>query len=275
MQIGALSWSTNNIGDDIQTVAVMQHLPPVDVFIDRDQLNTFSGPETLLVMNGWFLTRLENWPPSKSIKPIFFGFHVQTEAKPVIARHVDYLKEHAPIGCRDRGTTEFIRSLGVEAYFSYCATLTFDAPADRSADSIYFVEANSRRFIGLEKNLSGLTVRNVSHRFVAVPLKTRLTYARELVETYGRTAGYVITSRIHCAMPCVAMGIPTFFVGPRNYRTAIINDIGVPRPRSPGLVERLLPKGNPTLPPATDVSEIKRRARDDLRARIAAALAGG
>ena len=30
MKIGALSWNGNNIGDDIQSVAVMQHLPSVD-----------------------------------------------------------------------------------------------------------------------------------------------------------------------------------------------------------------------------------------------------
>lgn len=41
MKIGALSWNGNNIGDDIQSVAVMQHLPPVDVFLNRDHLNSY------------------------------------------------------------------------------------------------------------------------------------------------------------------------------------------------------------------------------------------
>lgn len=69
MKIGALSWNSNNIGDDIQSIAVMQHLPPVDVFLNRDHLNSYDGPKTLLVTNGWFLAEIENWPPSPSIKP--------------------------------------------------------------------------------------------------------------------------------------------------------------------------------------------------------------
>ena len=59
MKIGALAWSGNNIGDDIQTIAVMQHLPPVDIFVNRDQLHTDDGPELRLVTNGWFLAEPE------------------------------------------------------------------------------------------------------------------------------------------------------------------------------------------------------------------------
>lgn len=35
---------------------------------------------------------------------------------------------------------------------------------------------------------------------------------RELLRTYRETAKLIITPRIHCAMPCLAMGIPVVFL---------------------------------------------------------------
>ncbi len=270
MKIGALCWSGNNIGDDIQSVAVMQHLPAIDVFINRDRLDTYDGPETLLVLNGWFLDEVGNWPPSERIKPVFFGFHVQKRARESVARHADYLKRHEPIGCRDPGTTEFVRSLGVEAYLSYCATLTFNAPPDRDPDSVYFVEADSGRFRDLKS--SGLKVKNVSHRFIDVRQDIRMPYAEGIIRTYGRSARYVITSRIHCAMPCVAMGIPTAFVGPDNYRTRIIDEVGIPRLSTPTFWSKIGGKRRESLPQAIDISDLKSRITRDLKSRIENAL---
>ncbi|MBC7151462.1 MAG: polysaccharide pyruvyl transferase family protein [Alphaproteobacteria bacterium] len=272
MKIGALSWNGNNIGDDIQSVAVMQHLPPVDVFLNRDHLNSYDGPETLLVTNGWFLSKLDNWPPSPSIKPIFFGFHVQKHAKPTIARHVDYLKKHQPIGCRDQGTVDFIRSLGVEAYLSLCNTLTFNAPADRDPDSIYLVEAN-RDQLSPKLFKKGLTVKTVSHRFIDVSAETRLQYAKEIVETYGKKAALVVTTRIHCAMPCIAMGVPVIFVGPKSYRTQIVEEVGLQRHNTWHPLKHPFTRRIEAWPQPLDIAETKKRVTADIKSRIAAALA--
>ena len=273
MNILALNWLGNNIGDDVQTVAVMQHLPRVDGFINRDHLNSYDGPAALLVTNGWFLDKLDNWPPSPSIKPLFFGFHVQEHAKATIARHADYLKKHQPIGCRDRSTMEFIRSLGVEAYLSLCSTLTFEAPADRKPEALYLVEADATNLAPKFRKSHGLKVKRVSHRFVDVSAETRLQYAREIVETYGRKAGLVITKRIHCAMPCVAMGIPTIFIGPKTYRTEIVEEIGLKRREDWNPIRRPFEGRIDRIPEPLDIGEIKARIRSDLRNRIQAALA--
>lgn len=272
MKIAALKWEGNNIGDDIQSVAVMQHLPPVDVFLNRDHLKNYDGPETLLVTNGWFLSKMENWPPSPPIRPTFFGFHVQKHAKPTIARHVDYLKKHEPIGCRDQGTVDFIRSLGVNAYLSLCSTLTFDAPADRAPDSVYMVEVEDR-YLSPKIFRKGLTVKHVSHRFIDVSAETRLQYAREVVQTYGKKAALVVTSRIHCAMPYVAMGIPTVFIGPKSYRTEIIEEIGLTRHGRQHWFRRPFVAKMDEWPEPIDIAATKSRIKSDLKARIAAALA--
>ena len=275
MKIAALAWTGDNIGDDIQSVAVMQHLPPVDLFLPRDHLNRYEGEKALLVMNGWFLSEVRNWPPSDRIVPVFFGFHVQKRARKIVADHADYLRRHAPIGCRDKATAEFVRSLGVEAYFSYCATLTFDAPPDRAPDSIFLVEPERQHRLGRLVNPGGLPVHNVSHRLVPVPTELRIAFAREMVRTYGRTASHVVTSRIHCAMPCVAMGIPTLFTGPVSRRTSIVDEVGIPRAPVPGLRERILGVRPLALPEPLDITPLKQRIARDLKDRIARALAGG
>lgn len=273
MKILALNWLGNNIGDDIQTVAVMQHLPHVDGFINRDHLNSYDGPEALLVTNGWFLSELSNWPPSPAIKPLFFGFHVQKHAKATIARHADYLKKHEPIGCRDTGTMEFVRSLGVDAYLSLCSTLTFDAPATRAADSLYLVEASLDDLTPGFRKSHGLKVKEASHRFIDVSAETRLQYAREIVQTYGNKAAMVVTTRIHCAMPCVAMGIPTIYIGPKSYRTEILDDVGLGRRDRRHPFKRPFAPKIDGIPPVLDFAEKKAGIKADLRSRIAAALA--
>lgn len=49
-----------------------------------------------------------------------------------------------------------------------------------------------------------------------------------LLDFYKKNAGAIVTSRIHCAMPCFAMGIPVVYCGVQEYRTQVINEIGVP-----------------------------------------------
>lgn len=272
MNILALNWLSNNIGDDVQTVAVMQHLPRVDAFIDRDHLSQYDGPQAILVTNGWFLEKLENWPPSENIKPIFFGFHVQDRAKPTIAHHAQYLKRHEPIGCRDSATVAFVRSLGVEAYLSLCSTLTFEPIADRSPDSIYLVEADDDALTRSFRKNNGLKLKSISHRVAETPTEVRLAFAKNMIETYGRRAALVVTKRIHCAMPCIAMGIPTVFIGPKTDRTAIVEEIGLERRDKWNRFTRPFAPRISEIPKPLDISEIKSKVRLDLQKRIAAAL---
>ncbi|WP_312407400.1 polysaccharide pyruvyl transferase family protein [Rhizobium sp.] len=273
MQILALKWLSNNIGDDVQTIAVMQHLPRVDAFVDRDHLSQYDGPPAILVTNGWFLEKLENWPPSKNIRPIFFGFHVQERAKPTIAQHAEYLKKHAPIGCRDRATVDFVRSLGVEAYLSLCSTLTFEPPSDRAPDSIYLVEADENAFTRRFRKNHGLKLRTISHRVAETPTDVRLAFAKSMVETYGRKAALVVTKRIHCAMPCIAMGVPTVFIGPKTDRTSVVEEIGLERRDPWHPITRPFAPRISEIPAALDISGVKTKIKADLQARIAAALA--
>jgi len=175
---------------------------------------------------------------------------------------------------RDQGTVDFIRSLGVEAYLSLCNTLTFNAPAERDPDSIYLVEAN-RDQLSPKLFKKGLTVKTVSHRFIDVSAETRLQYAKEIVETYGKKAALVVTTRIHCAMPCIAMGIPVIFVGPKSYRTQIVEEVGLKRHNTWHPLKHPFTRKIEAWPQPLDIAETKKRITADIKSRIATALARG
>ena len=69
--------NSNNLGDFIQSLAAKQVLKKSKILeIDRDELHDYKGQKAALVMNGWFMKKPENWPPSNQIEPLFVSFHL-------------------------------------------------------------------------------------------------------------------------------------------------------------------------------------------------------
>ncbi|WP_404934690.1 polysaccharide pyruvyl transferase family protein [Nitratireductor sp. L15S-10] len=231
MKIAALSFQyptgiLANIGDWIQTLAVEQHLPQVDFYLDRDSLNTYQGDECILVMNGWFSHCPQAWPPNEKIVPIFHGFHITPEAAEHYRKHLDYFKKHAPIGCRDQSTLDMVKSWGVEAYLSYCTTLTFPTRTkEPDEELVVLVDAPkaAHRVKRWKRKLS------IQHEVAPVSSPVQRAFAKDLLAMYRDKATLVVTSRIHAAMPCMAMGIPTLYMPKQpDGRTNIINEFGAP-----------------------------------------------
>jgi len=219
---------SRNIGDDIQSIAAARLLPSPHEYLDRDFLASFrNGTDRhILIMNGYFLENLSEWPPSEAIYPIFAGFHITGKAREVMARHKEYLRKYGPIGCRDQGTADFLNSIGIRTEVTHCATLTLPrrkrAP---KAGKLAIVDCEDIRFPkSVKKNYVLLT-----HRISPVhSFRTRMRMAQELLDFYRDEAAIVVTSRIHCAMPCAAMGVPVVFFGdPDDYRQHIIREIGL------------------------------------------------
>jgi hypothetical protein len=216
--------SSQNIGDDIQSIAAACTLPRVDLCIDRERLDAVEGPDPVCtIMNAWFM-HTHHWPPSEFLRPIFVGFHVAPERQGLIAGYAQYLKRFEPIGTRDKGTAEFLNSLGVRAEVTYCLSLTFPSRMKAPANGkVIIVDANE---IQIPRALRRNAVR-LHHEIEGMRGETKLQYARDLIEFYRDTASLVITTRLHCALPCIGMGIPVVFFGnPADYRTRIVSDIG-------------------------------------------------
>lgn len=238
-----------NVGDNIQSLAAKQFLPNIDVFLNREKLGDYKGEPVKLIMNGWFTHNTHNWVPSEDIDPVFVSFHMNNTAAPAMLseKGIAYLKKHEPIGCRDQFTADTLKAKGIDAYFTGCLTLTLDSykvdDSERGED-IYIVDPlysyprpekifyNTKHTI---KNILNGTVFQLNKKnkhlknFIGKDVldtaefinqeppsnqysdKEKFEMAEALLRKYAK-AKLVITSRIHCALPCLALGTPVIFV---------------------------------------------------------------
>lgn len=224
-----------NAGDDVQTLAMhklVKRLDPVAevVWLDREQLHLENTDNlTHLIVSGWFMKKPQHWPLHPSLpKPLFISFHISREQGVdqflQSPQYQSFWKKHQPVGCRDRGTRQGFEKLGIDAWFSGCATLTY-APRARSnsepygliADPFYFLRSPAydahqlRRVFGKQPSIS---LKHVTNADPTRPRKTqavRLQETQELISLIAN-AEFVFTSRIHIALPATAMGVPVYFV---------------------------------------------------------------
>jgi hypothetical protein len=193
-----------NLGDNIQTLAAMKFLGTDDVsFVDREKLNTYSGPPVRLIMNGWFMINCKNFPPTENIEPIFIGFHCGNEN--LISENVSYFKKWEPIGCRDSNTVSLCEKYGIKAWLSYCLTLGFD-------------EYNGERDGEYEIDLNRIDISDhVVDKKYWGDNEYKLALSQSVIDKYKK-AKYVKTGRLHCWLPCLAMGTPTELI--YNYKNS-------------------------------------------------------
>ena len=126
---GLVVCTTDNLGDDIQSVAAMQYLPRVDTYVFRDYPNYVNSDEPVkTIFNGWLTHRPENWPPSPILLPLYISIHIDPKiSEKFLSKDVlNHFKKFEPIGCRDLNTVKILRKKGIKAYFSGCLTLTLD-----------------------------------------------------------------------------------------------------------------------------------------------------
>ena len=222
-----------NLGDDIQTLAVERLLPRVDGYVSREGLDQIRQP-AIVAMNG-FLMQSDHWPPASVVTPLFFSFHVAPgkRDKVLSPEGIDYLKRHAPIGCRDEGTVAVLAGHGVEAYYSRCVTLTFErrerAPADGKVFLVAGTHMEFESIIPRSLRRQAIHVNQAKLRLPHYSAGLRRQMAAELLAAYRDHARLVITTKIHCAMPCIAMGIPVVFLYDAakrdDYRVRLIDEL--------------------------------------------------
>ncbi len=236
MKYGLLKYSrSRNLGDRIQSLAAKQYLPQVDYYLDRDFLTDLTFQEEIkVIMNGWFMAEPQNWPPPDFIKPLFVSFHItqdyQANEKLMNPESIAYFKKHQPIGCRDFYTRDLLQKQGVDAYYSACLTMTIPNQYMHlpKTDEIIFMDVlyktrkNSRDISGKFKKrwlIKKIFPENLLGKAIILNQDTdkksneeeRFLQAEKLLERYAR-AKLVVTSRIHCALPCLALGTPVIFI---------------------------------------------------------------
>jgi len=166
-------------------------------------------------------------------------------------KFIDYFRRHQPIGCRSLSTLEAFRAIGVRAYFSGCLTLTLRGTRQPRTDRVLAVDVEQDLYAASVPSHVRKVAIHLSHEFPppdanllsranwralylaqrgiykygygrrllanactslnAARHRSRLSRARKLLALYSE-ARLVITSRLHCALPCLALGTPVLLL---------------------------------------------------------------
>ena len=179
------------------------------VEMDRDASHLNPLPEnTWALAYGWYahspFDLLPDFPFHPHVNPIFVSFHVN-RLEILTPEAIDYLRAHAPIGCRDWNTVFLLLSAGVPAFFSGCITTTVgalfaDVEVDPSKPVVYVDTAPP------VEEPDALRLTQAYEEVRVRPLAENLRDAATLIGTYQTDYSHVVTSRLHCYLPAWSAG---------------------------------------------------------------------
>lgn len=226
-----------NIGDHIMGLAIEKiydaiNIPQEDrIDILMTDARHYNGEYVILPVtmyldySGGYM-----FPLSPRIIPVFIGIHMLAEMGDL--KYLQGYKTFGPFGCRDESTMQAMRKNGLDAYISGCMSILSVEKRQDSVkgnkvclvdipDSLYQympqyimdnAEVMSHVFDYSGQNLSAKSAQEIG-----------TALAKERLEYYRKQAKLVVTSRLHCALPCVSMGIPVILVRtdiPQRYKSA-------------------------------------------------------
>lgn len=225
MKYGLLTFkNTENIGDDIQSYAAIQYLPKIDYYIEREEMDSFVPPKSekvSTIMNGWFLHNDYSWPPSPFINPLLISMHFTNRLKDELPTFLDdvglnYMRENGPIGLRDDLLKHHFEKNGIDTFFSGCLTLTIKKFKNiKQTNNICLVDVLDEIYkkISYNKKYNPIIF---THKLDPVN-NSKLSWSKrfknveKLLKKYQESA-LVITTRLHCALPCLALGTPVLLL---------------------------------------------------------------
>ncbi len=226
--------TTKNIGDDVQSYAAECWLPQSDYMVDIEELDQFKSEDdepVATIMSSWYMWQKWNWPPSKYVYPMWIGMHYndiqrgRPRGMPSKWEYIsngpglEYLKKYEPIGCRDYYTQDRFDELGIKNYFSGCITLTLkkrDLPKPER-EYVVLVGVDKKVEKRVRKVLEGTDIDLIILSPTRPEPSTNLSWQarKEEVEKYlgiYQNAKCVLTFRLHCALPCLALETPVLLV---------------------------------------------------------------
>ena len=212
-----------NIGDAMQILAVKNLYREMGVSeqelvrLPVSLLSTYQGEPIILPIN---FPMYGFYELSDNIVPVYLGISLMSGTAASGLR----LKANEPIGCRDAHTYQELRKENIYCYYAGCMTLTLpqrDLSID--GDKVLFVDIPD----GLKKYIPDKhwsDAEFLSHIIYETESPEREAESR--LKYYRDHARLVVTSRIHCALPCIASGIPTIFVcEQRSFRYSVLESL--------------------------------------------------
>lgn len=219
-----------NIGDYMQLIAIdnmydKMGIPKSEIYyLTIEECKTYMGEYLILPINfmisDFMFCEQGKWIFSEKIIPVFLGICLYKNGFSFTEYNLEYLKRFSPIGCRDINTLNQLMNNGVDAYLSGCLSFTLPYREENQAEKIFFVDAPEFvRSIVPQQLLKDAEFIHHERELLRKDFYDReyaMNISKELLYEYRKNAKLIITSRLHCAAPCTAMGIPTIIV--REYR---------------------------------------------------------
>ncbi|MBE5916753.1 MAG: polysaccharide pyruvyl transferase family protein [Pseudobutyrivibrio ruminis] len=206
-----------NIGDDLQLVAIENLYKEMGINYDDEvvriglsELSTYDGEYVVLPISfplygyreGTYITMF-----SPKIIPVFLALSIMSGN--ISQEECDYFRRFEPIGCRDYYTANLLRKNNIMAYVNGCMTVTFPKQKNLFGSKVYLVDVPESyyKYIPLHILEESVMCSQVLYD-CANPEKE----IKNRLEEYARNASLIITTRLHCAMPCLAMGLPVILM---------------------------------------------------------------
>jgi hypothetical protein len=174
---------TGNLGDAIQTVALERWLRSRGENIQGHLPR--QGLEDGMMINGWHRHSYEPLPA----RALFLGIHTDRA-------HLQVVGKQCKIGARDPWTLREARALGLSAELTGCVTSTLQRTTDETATKLK---------LRIDCRDGGNTHTQEIPEEMTWPEQLRAAQAR--LDLFAR-ATHVTTTRLHVALPCIAMGVP-------------------------------------------------------------------
>jgi len=234
-------WASSNIGDYVQSLAALNiyrkiveevsnvtyhmddfvklslsnRVPGFNfIFIKRDNMSDLSqyhGHNNIItIMNGWWMHPYTDnldidFSIPSNITPIFVSFHMANKDILVTSQFSE-LNKFGRIGCRDLKTTEKFKSRGLDAYFTGCLTTTIDFYTWQQENEISYA-------VDTVPSKTDIFFSQMGFQWKNIPYKSGFLSALNVLQQYKKCKN-VKTSRLHCFLPCLAMGVPVKFISP-------------------------------------------------------------
>lgn len=241
--------SSHNLGDEIQSIAVMDalwetlQLKPT-YYVCRDDFTqvydastgekTEITQPTILIIHGWLLHGPDShnnknikFPPIHPlITPFLIGVHLPTWLPDVWQpTALEYYRKYNPILTRDLATATHLNRHDIRASKFGCFTQTLQPRTPTGGNEIIFVDVPETQAWPLFQQWAKTDAKKVTitHGLncdteCTWSPKKRFEAARALLDRYT-AARHIYTSRLHCFLPCKAMGLPVTYLGVFEERT--------------------------------------------------------
>ncbi|MCQ2522899.1 MAG: polysaccharide pyruvyl transferase family protein [Lachnospiraceae bacterium] len=230
---------THNIGDDIWAFAQSLFYPHIDYLIDNQSVYKFQTDQDEIVAT-IISAFVESWNNEihfllpESILPFFIGSYFKPTMWDYLKNEamVRYLRQFQPIGVRSTSNVERLSAMGVNSYFSGCISLTLPSFKNDCTKNKYIccVDVNDEvvQYVKDKTRGENIEIKRFSHdvlrwnetekeKYFSMNQIERFELVKEYIDLYAN-AHCVVTSRLHCALPCLSQKTPVLLVLPRDGR---------------------------------------------------------